>query len=350
MAIAFSQAYTFRHFVRPFDGTDAGTKIPAREFLYEFKESLLAAGWTVMASHAGDGTVDNSGITANVDGLGGGAGVDYWTSAIAIHPINTSNDPWIVLQCHPSHGDVQVCLQLTRFGGGLSNIDYWDVAMSPAGQFLTANGGTDGAANTMPTAPDQILTANDLAFINPSHQTYEIHCAYTADKSQMFLFVQQEQSVGHFWAFSVLDNPDANLDNDAVWTMRQYTGLGGSDITNPSSTTMDNGDHYTTASWYGLVSGTLRTMYLGGRGWNNVGIQSQVRPPASGQVLVGPAELYASDVTVRGFYGTVPDLYWSPNSQYHKGLGDSVGGPVNWYSGGSLIIPWDNTQPLPRVR
>lgn len=113
---------------------------------------------------------------------------------------------------------------------------------------------------------------------------------------------------------------------------------------------MDNANHYTTASWRGVVDGTARSMYLGGRGWNNTGIQSQIRVPTDRKTVVGPCELYASAVGARGYYGTIPDIYWSPDNQFRQGMGDTAGGAVNWFCGGSLIVPWDSAEPLPRVR
>jgi len=344
MTIAYSQAYSFYHWERAYDGNADGiTDSITREWWFRMKEAFVAAGWTIMGSYNGSGSVFNDGDRDLVDGAGAGAGTDTWLATVFA---NSSLRPWIIFQAPPIMGKLQVMMGFSQPLN--SNPEYIDCRTSPTGSFMASGGGTDGTTSARPSAPDQIThNSNDSGLDATGSLTTAIHACYSADESQFFLMTTLEAGNPNFFAFSKVDNAPVELDDGVVWSMRFAGTANGADFYVGQ---MDNADHYTTASWNGRISGTNRVFYLGGRGWNNVGIQSQIRIPQNRETLVGPCELYASPVAQRGYYGTVPDMYWGPNSQFRMGFGDTVGGAINWISGGSLIIPWDSAEPLPRIR
>ena len=342
MALAHSQVYSFYHWTKAYDGNADGLLDSiARHWWYQIKEAFVAAGWTVMGT-AFEGAVDNSGVTANVDGLGAGAGVDLITG-----PPTDNNRVWMVLQCPPIMGDGQVMIFSDQPMN--NNPEYWQLEFSPLGQFMANNGGVDGdAGTTPPTAPDSYQHySNTYNSIHTSGSySANIHACWSADKSQFFIVVNQEAANAQFFGFSVLENPNPDLDNGLVWTMIREGA-------NPSvlqyQSAMTN-THYTNTLWYGMLSGTVEPMYLGGRGWANLGVQNLIRIPDDGKAPPGPCELYGSTISKRAFYGRVPDLYWGPDNHFQKGFADAVDDPPKWYSGGALILPWDVLEPMPRVR
>lgn len=343
MALAHSQAYSFYHWERAYDGNADGiTDSITREWWYRMKEAFVAAGWTIMGSYNGIDPASNDGDRTLVDGVGGGAGTDNWLTPVFA---NSSQRPWIVFQCPPVMGDFQA---MFGFSQPLNNNpEYMDIKVSPSGSFMAINGGGDGTTSARPTAPDQYThNSNQGALNSQGDLTQAIHACWSADKSQFYFVTAQEAGLPHFMAFSVLDNAPVALANGFVWTLQ----VGGTNYDIPTENHMDNADHYTSAQWHGMISGTRRPLFLGGRGWNNLGIHSQIRIPQSRETVVGPCELYASDVAVRGYYGTVPDIYYCPAGHYRRGFGDSLGGPINWFSGADLMVPWDATEPLPRIR
>lgn len=347
MALAHSQAYSFYHWERAYDANADGINDSiAREWHHRMKEAFVAAGWTVMGSYSGTGSLFNDGDRDLINGDQiTGAGTDTWT--VPVMPDSTLR-PWVVLQCPPVMGVMQVCFGLDQPWN--NNPEYYIARTSPSGSFMATPGygGTDGTTTEPPHAPDEVTHrgSGPGGWSNGGSYTGAIHACYSADKSQLYIMSMQEQANPHFFAFSVLDNAPAELQDGLVWCMID----GGTTYTTISQTVMDNGDHYTQATWNGVISGVNRTLYLGGRGWNNVGIQSQIRIPQDRSMVVGPCELYASTTTIRGYYGTVPDLYWAPLNQYRAGVGDTVGGPIKWMIGASLMLPWDSGEPLPRLR
>jgi len=344
MALAHSQAYSFYHWERAYDANADGINDSiSREWYHRTKEAFVAGGWTVMGSYPGSGSTFNDGDRDLVDGIGGGAGTDTWTTPVLP---DSSLRPWIVLQCPPIMGVMQVVIGISQPWN--NNPEYYIARTSPSGSFMAINGGTDGTTSVTPLAPDQVnhRISSQGGMISEGSYTTAIHACYSADKSQFYFMTLQEQGNPHFFAFSVVDNAPAALQGGLVWTM-----IDGANIYETiSETKMGNADHYTTASWNGVISGVNRTLYLGGRGWNNVGIQSQIRIPQDRSTIVGPCELYASNLTIRGYYGTVPDIYWAPLGQYRQGFGDTIGGPIKWFCGDSIIVPWDSTESLPRLR
>lgn len=349
MALAHSQAYNFRHWTAAYDGSNKG--LPRRHRV-QLKQMFVAAGWTVLASSNG-GVFSNDGTATPLV-----AGTDHWPVDPNDTPLIYGNYyPWVVLQCPPIMGKIQIMIYNPI--STQNNPEYWTVATSNKGQFLVSGGGTDGTGGAVaPTAPDQYVwysfTGNGLH--NSGAYTLTLTACWSADLSQFFMMTHQDRGNPHFFAFCKMenaraDNPGWTIKDGMIWTIRG--GDGGIDMDN---TVMDNADHYNAAAWHAGIStdgnapGGESSFYLGGRGWNNVGIQSQIRIPDDRKTVVGPCELYASSLSLRGFWGRIPDLYWAPNNQFRQGMGDSVGGLVNWFCGGSLIVPWDNTQVMPRVR
>lgn len=346
MALAHSQAYSFFHWERAYDANADGINDGiTREWFYRMKSAFVAAGWTVMGSYLGSGTLYNDGDRDLVDGLGAGAGTDVWTVPVMA---NSTLRPWVVLQCPPAMGVIQMALGTSQPWN--NNPEYVVYRTSHSGSFMATPGygGADGTTTNPPTAPDQVTHRNSGAGGMDSEGDYtaSIHACWSADKTQFYCATFQEQGNPFFFAFSVLDNAPAELDGGLVWTMTD----GGSPYDILSETKMDSGDHYTTASWNGSISGVNRTLYLGGRGYANAGIHNHLRIPQDRSTVFSPCELYCNTATIQGYYGTVPDLYWGPVNQYRQGFGDTPGGPINWLSGASLVMPWDFEEPLPRVR
>jgi hypothetical protein len=338
MALAHSKTYNFYNDSQAYQGSSyvTGTRFQ----LHHIKMSFLAAGWTIIGSYSGRNadTPSNDGTTTPLV-----AGTDVWGAIYNLYN-DSGKRYYIVFQCPPEMGKLHVCIAANY--AGTSNQNYLNVYTSKSGSFCAGNGGVDGTNTARPTAPDEYnhMTTRRLVSNDPDRQI-SVHCAYSTDGTQFFLYTKEGPAVTCFWSACVLDSAPAELDDGLVYFFEASDAI---QTTDPSQTVMDNADHYTSAQWIGSVSGVLRSMYLGGRGWNNVGIQSQIKVPNDRKTVVGPCELYISTTTLRGYYGTIPDMYWGPNGLFNQGFGDAVGGPINWYSGGSLIVPWDFNEPLPR--
>jgi hypothetical protein len=334
MALAHSKTYNFKHTVRPYDGTANNTI--HEEHSFGIKDALVSAGWTVIGSHDGNGDLSNDGITSPLS-----AGTDHWTSAADVFN-SGSNKYWIVLQSPAAMGTIHVLLN-NHHGATNPHIAMYT---SAAGQFLTANGGTNGTTTVLPTAPDSVtqFTAS-LPLPTSVSRSFESHAAWSTDGTQFFLFSTYGEELSMFLSFCKLDNYPAALQNGMVWYCQSVPSAQGVD---PDKSEMSNSEHYTSSQWSCVLDSTNRKLYVGGRGWNNAGIQSQARILGDNKASIGPCEAYSSVGGVQGYIGTFPDMYWSPINHFNSGFGDTVGGPIKWYSGGGLIIPWDSNQSLPR--
>jgi hypothetical protein len=338
MALAHSQVFSFYHWSRAFDGEVDGAP---REWWYRVKEAFVAAGWTVMGSHNGDGVVANDGDRDLVDGVGGGAGTDHFVG----QPATSGLHVWWVVQCPPIMGVTQV--RITNQQNFNANPEYATIDVSPTGSFMAINGGTDGTTLVGPAAPDEVNHLNNAAngIDGQGDNSVNLHACWSADKSQFFMMVNQEAANAQFFAFSVLENPDIEVNDGLAWCIyRSATSA----LT--AATSAMAGTHYTSPIWHVMLSGVHYTAYLGGRGWANLGVSSLNRPQDNNRLDLGPCEIYVAAIPKRGFFGRVPDLYWGPLNQFQKGMGAAVGGPITWYSGGSLVVPWDSSEPLPRIR
>ena len=335
MPLAHSKTYNFQHFVKAYDGT--ANNALHEEHSFAIKDAFVSAGWTVIGSHDGNGGPSNDGVTSPLS-----AGTDHWTSAAAV--FNTGgNKYWIVLQSPAAMGNIHILLNNHH---GATN-PHISIYTSPSGQFLAANGGTNGTVSVIPTAPDSITHFTQaLPLPTTVSRSFETHAAWSTDGTQFFLFSTYSEELTVFLSFCKLDNAPATLQNDMVWfcevSANPNTGA------DPEDSEMSNSEHYTSAQWSSVLNSTQIQLYVGGRGWNNSGIQSQARILGDGKASIGPCEAYSSTGGIQGYVGTFPDMYWCPINHWNSGFGDSVGGPIKWYSGGGLIIPWDSNQALPR--
>jgi hypothetical protein len=174
-------------------------------------------------------------------------------------------------------------------------------------------------------------------------QTLSIYGAQSNDGLSTRMFVQRDRVIGTWFHFDHVDNPHANLDNGGrIFAFRITSSDDGND------TVMSN-QFYTTPLYYGRVAGINRAMYAGTSGYANVGHQSLNIVQADNKMVVAPMDMYNHTLAERGYYGTIPDCYWGNNNQHMQLMGDAIGGPANWFSGGSIVSPWDPTEAMPRV-
>jgi hypothetical protein len=331
MALAFEKTYNFYHWTKSYEGSQENH---ARETLYNLKELFVSAGWIVESSHDGGGT-----------NLGNNDQVDHWTST-SVFSRPGGNDPWIVLKAPALFGALQICI-VCNYSSGTSWLHRWDVFVSPSAGFGSANGGSDGTATAAPTATDQTSDISDDYYAVPAHT--EWHIAAATDDSQFIILNRTGAVTQTLMVFSNVNNPPAELDNGIAYYC--YTGANSNPTADADAGNLGDGsEHYTTARWRGSISGTNRAMYLGSRGYNNGSMHANQIVQDDAKITLYPCDLMCNVTTIQGYYGTIPDLYYGANNQHNIGLGDALGGPINWYSLGSLIVPWDNSQPLPRVR
>lgn len=316
----------------------------SQNWYFSLKQVLVDLGWTVRGGYtASQGLHHND-----------GSNVDPWLTPADLR--RDSQDFYIIMRGPLGLGDVEIC-----FGSNVSNSETWWSRMffyvshnsGGTGGFGATYGGANGTSGTNsvpPTALDaQTLYVHNSTTNNTTanlNDTFSVYGAVSNDNKETRLVMSHGNVVNLFLGFSVLNNPHANLDNGGrVFTLRSTT-----DITLPSNTVMDN-DFYTTPLYYGRVAGVNRTLYTGTSGYANLGHQSLNIVQQDNKMVVSPMDMYNNTLGEKGYYGTIPDMYWGNNAHEMQLLGDTVGGVPNWFSGGSIISPWDGVtpEPLPRV-
>jgi hypothetical protein len=204
-----------------------------------------------------------------------------------------------------------------------------------------------GTATVQPTATDQHTAFTDEAISDTDADLPGMentwHAAESADGEHLVIFQTGGYELSFFFCCQKVANANVNLDNGVVW----YARIEDTNMTqyDPLQCVMDNAAHYTTQQWRGAISGANATFYLGARGYNNAGLQSRFRALADKKMILTPCDLYEDSLANQGYYGTLIDVYYGNDNHFYTLLGDTVGGAANWFSGGSLVIPWDNTEP-----
>lgn len=327
MALAATKTWSFysTKYAYEEDGS-----LAMRTFYYELKEMFKSMGWTV------------EGGRSVSQGLHNNDQVDVWpTVGDATH---VSGDIWMHMKS-PAPLTFEVAFG-AFYSSGDNQMLRMSFVVSHSAGFGTVNGGADGTTTAFPTATDQqiIQDDTDTSPSIPDNVGFSIYGAKTSDNKNHRIMTYHNRVASGFYSFETVDNPHANLDNNGqVFTVRRDEL-----ITSPSNTIMDQ-DFYTSALYYGRVSGTNRSFYLGTVGYANLGLQSIFRVKSDNKMRVHPTDIYNNTVGEKGYYGTVPDLYYGSNNHYSVLLGDTVGGSANWISGGSLVTPWNPTEPLPRI-
>lgn len=329
MAIAYTKTWSFGSNAHAYNGDPAyDDYIFYRRANYHVKDAFVQAGWTVEGSHNGDGTLNNNNQ------------VDSWTSAQAVDRV--SNDVWVHLKS-PGVGTYEIIVGV-GYSAANTNASAIRILLSPSAGFGSVNGGADGTTTAAPTATDQY----DLYSYTASNTTiglhsYGVYVAASTDGKNTRLMMKQGNEISWWVGLETVDDPRSDLDGGRAWTVRTLVG-------GPTPVENEMDDVYnTTALYYGDVSGTRRTFYIGAQGYASSLSQLLLRAENNGQFPVTPVDLYNNTTAEKGYMGTIPDLYWGLEGHYSVGLGDSVGGPIKWFSGGTIITPWDENEPLPKV-
>lgn len=342
MALAYTKAgWNFEKYLYAYEQNLTRMK---QHWYWGFKDVLVSLGWTVRGGYTlAQGLHHNDGTN-----------VDPWVVPTDLTKAN--QDFYIIMRGPQGLGDAEIC-----FGCNVSNSDTWWRSMffyvshnsGGTGGFGATYGGangTSGSSSVPPTALDAqtIFVHNSTTATTSidSSDTFSIYGAVSADAKETRLVIQHGNVVNLFFGLSHLNNPHPNLDN----TGRAFTLRTSTNIATPSNTVMDN-DFYTSALYYGRVAGINRTLYAGTSGYANLGHQSLNIVQQDAKMVVAPMDMYNNTLGEKGYYGTIPDMYWGNNAHEMQLLGDTVGGAPNWFSGGSIISPWDGVtpEPLPRV-
>lgn len=333
MALAAQKTWQFHRTIEGFVENDLPDYNHTRRFWYWLKELWVAAGWTVESSNNGNGSFGNNDQ------------VDHFPGELDAFR-TSSNDIYVVLKAPAGSGlTTEVCFY-SGYSSGQSNARAMGIIISPIAGFGTVNGGGNGANGSRPSASDEHVfttgtSSSDYTILNATAQMYLTRS--TDGKNHRF-FVKQAHCVDIFVAIETLENAHPDLGDDLIFIARN-NDLSAETTANQSGY-MKN-DYFASDLYRGRISGVNEPIFLGGQGFNNAGVQSSLRVMADRRAVVSPVEAYCDTGGKRAFYGTVPDLYYGPVRQFDTGLGDSVDGPINWYQNGTLIIPWDPTEPLP---
>ena len=343
MALAYTKAgwnfdkYLYAHF---------NTRSTAQNWYYGLKSVLLNLGWTMRGGHTG------------VHGLHHNDGSNFDVMQTPTDFTKDGQDFYVIMRGPGGLGDMEIC-----FGSNYGNSESWwnsiffivSYNSGGTGGFGSAYGGSDGSGSlagmTPPTALDQHVVWSQNSSGNSrsaagSSRTFSFYGAVSTDGLETRVIGNVGNVLNFFFSVSHLDNAHPNLENSG----RVFTIRGTSDTATPMNSVMDN-DYYTSAMYYGRVSGVNRSLYLGTSGYANLGHQSLNTVQQDNKMVVAPMDLYNNTLGEKGYYGTIPDQYWGNNNHFIQLLGDSVGGAPDWFSGGSIISPWDGVTPerLPRV-
>jgi len=340
MALAYTKTWSFEKYLYAYE---QDVDIMNRHWYFGLKDTLVRLGWEVRGGLSLDVGLEHN----TAEAFGAYSGADPWPTYIEADK-KSNSDIYIIMR---SPCGLEIC-----FGANYSSDPSYNYQMfaylSIDSGFGSANGGTNGtsgASAVPPTASDmQTIYAHnsgtDTNGIN-SGATFSIYGAQSADGLHTRLVIKRLRGINLWLALDHLDNAHANLDHGGrVLAFRSTNG-------DEQANSVMNNDYYTTPLYYGRVSGVNRTLYAGTSGYANLGHQSLNIVQQDNKMVVAPVDLYNNTLGEKGYYGTVPDLYWGNNNHFMQLLGDSVGGLPKWFSGGSIISPWDSVtpEPLPRV-
>ena len=351
MALAYTKAgWNFEKYLYAYAQS---VELGQRNWWFGFKDTLVRLGWEVRGGYSSTGGLAHN--TAEAFGAWGAAPAqsDPWAT---VNDCNRTggNDMYIILR---SPTGFEICMG-SNYTTQATYMFFTFMYISHNDGFGAVNGGVDGTGggnSVIPTATDrQTIYVGDTNGVNNDMDvgsTFSIYGAQSTDNNSTRLVIQKSRGIHVWFSFEHLDNPHANLDNGGrVFAYRVVNSE------EPINSPMSN-VFYTSALYYGRVAGINRTLYTGTSGYANLGHQSLNIVQADNKMVVAPMDLYNNTLGEKGYYGTIPDLYYGNNEHYMVLLGDSVGGPPNWFSGGSIVSPWDgdilnagaNPEPLPRV-
>jgi hypothetical protein len=341
MALAYTKAgWNFEKYLYAYA---QNLELMEQRWWWGFKDTLVRLGWEVRGGHAQGVRADNT-----VEANGAWSGTDPWVTPSQVTRIGY--DFYIILRAPNS--PFEICMG-SNYATQTSYANYHFMRISHSAGFGLANGGANGTGTTNniapPTATDQQVVYADntntwRSGIN-NGGTFSIYGAISNDGLNTRLIIKLQRGIHLWFSHEHLDNPHANLDNSGqVFAYRVVESL--EDTTSPMSNSF-----FTSALYYGRVAGINRTLYAGTSGYANLGHQSLNIVQQDNKMVVAPMDLYNNTLGEKGYYGTIPDMYYGNNSHFMQLLGDSVGGLPKWFSGGSIISPWDSVtpEPLPRV-
>jgi hypothetical protein len=335
MALAATKTWSFFSEVQAY-GDVTGDTYYAR-WLFDLKEFLVnSMGWTVRGGYSG-----NTNTLYHNDGSNN----DPWPTYLDARKGISSRDTYIIIRAPAAVGQ-EICYGANYSSSATytSRVFFYSSQSGFFGATESGANGTSGSGAVPPTAADGVTwyAHNTNSQTIPTQGTYTFIGAKTSDDKHHRIFCQTNRVVSGMWFFEHLNNPHANLDDGGrVASVRM------ANIYDSNDTVMD-GDSYTSTLWQGKVSGVNRSFYAGAGGYANNNFANLVRARADDKIVVTPIDLYNNTTNEQGYYGTVPDLYWGNAGFYGQLLGDSVGATANWFSGGTVVTPWDPTEPLPR--
>jgi len=334
MALAAAKTWSFHTQHRSYEGDLNNHRI---QWFFDLKELLVSMGWQVRGGYS-----VSQGLHHN-----DGTNVDVWPTWQDASR-STNQDTYIIMRAPVALG-FEVCFG-SNLNSGNSWIQYPFFYVSQAGFFgATESGanGTSGGSSIPPTAADQVqhLAHNNYGTLFPDTGSFRsMYGAKTLDGKNQRVIIQWRQGVHCFLSFEHLANPAAALENGGRVHAFRFT-----DKDDLDNAVMDN-LFYTSTYYRARVAGVAHSLYVGTSGYANLGHQSLNLVLADSKMLLAPCDIYNNNLGYKGYYGTIPDLYWGNNGHFSTLMGDTVGGPANWFSGGSLVTPWDPTEPTPRFQ
>jgi hypothetical protein len=330
MALATEKTWQFTSQIYPYLGNANDT---SRYMVWGIKDILVTMGWTVEGGYSTTTGLNNNNQT------------DPWPAYTDY--TRSSSDLWVHMKAPATFGggNMEIVFGVT-YSSTNTYLSRFGITVSHSAGFGTANGGSNGSSSAFPTATDQqqIYDENSSSQRWLEGYTRSLYGSWTTDGKNFRIICKNARVIDSFWSFETLNNPAASLNNDTVCSFRFEP-----QVADPGFSVME-GDYFTSAHYRGRTDGTTnRSFYLGTLGYANAGMHALGRVYGDNKMQLTACDVYNNGTGVEGYMGTIPDMYYGKNAHYGVLLGDTVGGPANWFSGGSIVVPWDPTEPLPRV-
>jgi hypothetical protein len=306
--------------------TWANSEEGSQKLGFNLKESLVAAGWSVIASSD----------KVAVKNVGDGS-PDLWTDYTKLIRESSSNHSWCAIY--------NATLDVTLLIDCLSSADYYYDFYIIEGS-LNANGttalrptsvsGVEKFYSDIEVCPSRSLGGTQSAW----------QCLYSTDElSFRFILRGNGSSSGSFSFF--IQRPSNVPD---LWIDPVVFALVANAITDVMLT--ENLFYSAKATLFTLVNGVIFNMYISSESCSNgdapasmlVGVNPGDLSTDNGHLLC-PMGLIGNDVGIRGSNGRLDDMWWKPLTMT---TGDTMpgNGDKTFICFGDFVFPWNGTAPV----
>lgn len=287
-----------------------------QQLMFFIKDQLCNWGnWTVIGS--------SNSVASSMDGT------DRWLGPANIIWAQTGvAQSWIVLE--RSDNGFQVCLDCNT--GGTATNAYANISGSFVG-YGTAAGGTDGSVTTRPTATDEVVIINNLAWHNMTAAnpfTVAVHTMTSSDGVAQRIIVYQSAVPVLYIAFETVANPVTGWSNPFVWCWLVNTTT----YATLNDAAVFRGCH--NSSWF--------TAYLSTEGYVDgaLGQRITVANDLSSDYAIAPVGILSDTPGLRGRHGNLYDLWFGSTTPTDGDKYPDTGTKLA-VTFGDLVFPWNGS-------